>query len=208
MFLALEEAPFVLQGPKPPIPAPAWETYVPLALLALAVVAVGVYAGRRLLVRARQPLDPAAQLELALRLTEDQPGPDAVAQATRAFRLYLAACEPKAAVSLSTEELAAVLATRPAFLPARQPLLAALRGADAAKFAGAPLEAPLLVAALREAARRIEDGRRTFARAPAVPAPAVIATPMGTTVLVVPAVAPATDLPPPLPPPLPRRDLA
>ena len=46
--------------------------------------------------------------------------------------------------------------------PARQPLLAALRSADAAKFAGTPVELPLLLAGVREAAQRIEDARRTF----------------------------------------------
>ena len=130
MFLALEEAPFVLQGPKPPIPPPAWASHGLLALVALGLLALAVFAVRRFLVRSRQPLAPAAQLELALRLAESQPPAAAVAQATRAFRLYLAAVEPKAAASLSTEELAAVLATLPVFLPARQPLLAALRSAD------------------------------------------------------------------------------
>ena len=65
--------------------------------------------------------------------------------------------DARAAVSLSTEELVLVLAGLPVFLPARQPLLAALRSADAAKFAGASLEVSLLIAGIREAAQRIED---------------------------------------------------
>ena len=39
---------------------------------------------------------------------------------------------------------------------------AALRAADAAKFAGAPLEPAILIAAVREAATRVEDARRAL----------------------------------------------
>ncbi|MEY4307088.1 MAG: hypothetical protein RJA95_456, partial [Verrucomicrobiota bacterium] len=108
---------------------------------------------------------------------------------------------------LSTEELAAVLATLPVFLPARQPLLAALRGADAAKFAGAALAPSALLADLREAARRLEEARRTFARAPVV---MVSAGSFGGVIPVTPVAPTAPTEPPPLPgpPPLPRRDLA
>ena len=198
MLLALEEAPFVLQGPKPPVLPTAWEAHWPLALGALGLACLAAYAIRRFLRRPPTPPTPLAQLERALRLAETQPTELAVAQATRAFRSYLAALEPRAAASLSTEELAARLAGLPVFLPARQPLLAALRSADAAKFAGAPLEVPLLLAGLREAARRVEDGRRTFARAAV--APPVKAAPS----------TPPPEEPPPLPgpPPLPRRNLS
>lgn len=197
MFLALEEAPFVLQGPKPPIPPSAWETYGLLALVALGLLVLAVFAVRRFLRRGAVGLAPAAQLEIALRLAETQPPAEAIAQATRAFRGYLAALEPRAAVSLSTEELVPVLAGLPVFLPARQPLLAALRSADAAKFAGAALEVPLLLAALREAAKRVEDARRTFARPVVAP-------------IVPPKPRPASPATPPLPgpPPLPGKDHA
>ena len=57
--------------------------------------------------------------------------------------------------SLATEELLTVTGVIPVFLPARQPLAAALRGADAAKFAGAGLETSLLIAGVREAAKRV-----------------------------------------------------
>ena len=202
MILALEEAPFVLQGPKPTIPPSAWESSLALGLIALGLVALAVYAVRRFLRKGPATLAPLAQLEVALRLAESQQGPAAITQATRAFRDYLATVEPRAAVSLSTEELIQLLASLPVFLPARQPLLAALRSADAAKFAGASLEVSLLVAGLREAVKRVEDARRTFARpvvAPIVPAKPRPAAP-----------AAATASPPPLPgpPPLPRRDHA
>ena len=81
---------------------------------------------------------------------------------TAAFRAYLAAAHPAAHAALSTEELAARLVDLPLFLPARQPLLAALRAADAAKFAGAPLDPAILIAAVREAAQRVEDARRAL----------------------------------------------
>ena len=197
MLLALEEAPFVLQGPKPPIPPSAWEAYGLLGLVALGLLVLAVFAIRRFLRQGRVGPAPHAQLEIALRLAETQPPADAIAQATRAFRGYLAALEPRAAVSLSTEELVPILAGLPVFLPARQPLLAALRSADAAKFAGASLEVPLLLAALREAAKRVEDARRTFARP--VVAPIVPPKPR--------PASPATP-PPPGPPPLPGKDHA
>lgn len=196
MFLALEEAPFVLQGPKPPIPPSAWESYGALGLVALGLLALAVYAVRRFLRQGPAEPAPLARFETALRLAETAPAPEAIAQATRAFRAYLAALEPRAAASLSTEELIRVLADLPVFLPARQPLLAALRSADAAKFAGASLEVPLLIAGLREAARRVEDARRTFARPAVAP-------------IVPPRPKPAAPVvPPPLPPPLPGKDRA
>ena len=198
MFLALEEAPFVLQGPKPTIPPATWESYWALGLIALGLIALGVVALRRFLRKGPPSLAPLAQLDMALRLAEAEPAPAAIAQATRALRVYLAATDARASVSLSTEELVLVLASLPVFLPARQPLLAALRSADAAKFAGASLEVSLLIAGIREAAKRIEDAQRTFARPVAAP-------------LVPPKPRPTSpDVPPPLPgpPPLPRRDHA
>jgi len=196
MFLALEEAPFVLQGPKPPIPESAMETTWLLAAGALTLVALAGFALRRHLRAGPRATAPLTQLELALTRAETQPVPAAIAQATEAFRAYLAAVEPRAAVSLSTEELVALLSGLPMFLPARQPLVSALRGADAAKFAGAALEVPLLLAGLREAAKRVEEARRAFARR--VVAPLLPPRPV------------AAETPPPLPgpPPLPRRDHA
>jgi hypothetical protein len=198
MFLALEEAPFVLQGPKPTIPPAAWESYWGSGLIALGLIALAVFALRQFLRKGPPSLAPLAQLDVALRLAESEPAPAAIAKATRALRVYLASTDARAAVSLSTEELVTVLAGLPVFLPARQPLLAALRSADAAKFAGGSLEVPLLVAGIREAAKRVEDAQRTFARP--VAAPIVPPKPRPT----------APDVPPPLPgpPPLPKRNHA
>jgi len=198
MFLALEEAPFVLQGPKPTIPPAAWESYWGSGLIALGLIAIAVFALRQFLRKGPPSLAPLAQLDVALRLAESEDAPAAIAKATRALRVYLAATDARAAVSLSTEELVTVLAGLPVFLPARQPLLAALRSADAAKFAGASLEVSLLIAGIREAAKRIEDAQRTFAR------------PIATPVLPPKPRPAALDTPPPLPgpPPLPRRDHA
>ena len=198
MFLALEEAPFVLQGPKPIIAPAAWESYWPLGLIALGLIVLAVVALRQFLRKGPPSLAPLAQLDVALRLAESEPATAAIAKATRALRVYLASTDARAAVSLSTEELVAVLAGLPVFLPARQPLLAVLRSADAAKFAGGSLEVPLLIAGIREAAKRVEDAHRTFARP--VAAPIVPPKPRPTT----------PDVPPPLPgpPPLPRRDRA
>jgi hypothetical protein len=197
MFLALEEAPFVLQGPKPAIPPTAWESNLALGLIVLGLMVLAAVAIRHFLRKGPPSLAPLAQLDVALRLAESQPAPEAITQSTRALRVYLAAIDPRAAVSLSTEELVAALAGLPAFLPARQPLLAALRSADAAKFAGASLEVSLLIAGIREASKRVEDAQRTFARP--VVAPRLPPKPR----------APAPDVPPPIPgpPPLPKRNL-
>jgi hypothetical protein len=126
-----------------------------------------------------------------------------VVRVTQAFRGYLFAVDARALPSLATEELLTVTGVIPVFLPARQPLAAALRSADAAKFAGAGLETSLLIAGVREAARRVEDARRTFAR----PTPPPIVPPRAITVA---PTASALPTPPPLPvpPPLPRRDQA
>jgi hypothetical protein len=190
MALAAEEIPFVLQGPRPPVPPAFWESYWGLAVFGAALAVAAVLLARRFRRRGPAVVAPFAALETGLRLAEGQPAPAAIAQATRALRAYLAAVDARAAASLSTEELLAVLAGLPVFLPARQPLAAALRGADAAKFAGGSLEPALLVAGIREAARRVEDARRTFARPPTAP--------------LLPPRPPA----PAGPPPLPRRDLA
>ena len=200
-----EDIPFVLLGPKAEVPPGFWSSYWGAGVLAVAFLAVVALVGFRLFRRAPAPRPPGGQLEAELTAAETLPSAEAVIRVTRAFRAYLFAVDARALPSLATEELLTVTGVIPAFLPARQPLAAALRSADAAKFAGAGLETSLLIAGVREAARRIEDARRTFARPtppPLVPprqansAPSVAAT-----------VTPP-PLPPPLPvpPPLPRRD--
>ena len=75
MFLALEEAPFVLQGPKPTIPPAAWESYWGSGLIALGLIALAVVALRQFLRKGPPSLAPLAQLDVALRLAD---GPDEV----------------------------------------------------------------------------------------------------------------------------------
>lgn len=199
MLLAFEETPFVLQGPRPPIPPATWETGWLLATAVLLVIGLAAFAYYRIRRTGPTPLAPFPQLELNLRLAEALPPPAAITQATGAFRAYLAAIEPRAPASLSTEELISALSGLPVFLPARQPLLAALRSADAAKFAGAALEASLLIAGLHEAARRVQDAHRTFAQPVVAPLlPPRVGAP----------VAPVVPPPLPGPPPLPRKEPA
>ncbi|MBM3868052.1 MAG: hypothetical protein FJ384_03870 [Verrucomicrobia bacterium] len=218
-----EDIPFTLLGPKPEVPPGFWSSYWGGAVLVVLFVAVLALVGWRLRRRAPAARPPLAQLEAELAAAEAAPAAEAVVRVTRAFRAYLFAVDARALPALATEELLAVTGVIPVFLPARQPLTAALRSADAAKFAGAALETSLLIAGVREAARRVEDARRTFARpvAPLVPprtpvAPAVTMVSTGGFGAVVPVPtenlpAPTTPtLPPPLPvpPPLPRRDQA
>lgn len=208
-----EEIPFTLLGPKPEIPPAFWASHWGVALIGVAGLALALLLGFRLITRKPAQKPPFLVLEDELAAAETLPTADAVVRVTRAFRAYLHAVDARALPSLSTEELLAVIGVIPVFLPARQPLAAALRSADAAKFAGTALEASLLIAGVREAAKRIEDARRTFARPvtpplvpprPAAAAPIVpVATPLGGVILVDTPAQPAAATPPPLPPPLP-----
>jgi hypothetical protein len=205
-----EEIPFTLLGPKPEIAPAFWASHWGVALIGVAVLALALLLGFKLITRKPAQKPPSAILEGELAAAETLPTEEAVVRVTRAFRAYLHAVDARALPSLSTEELLAATGVIPVFMPARQPLAAALRSADAAKFAGTALEASLLIAGVREAAKRIEDARRTFARPtpppliPPRPAVAPIVTPAATD----PGTPP--PLPPhlPVPPPLPRRDHA
>lgn len=205
-----EEIPFTLLGPKPEIAPAFWASHWGVALIGVAVLALALLLGFKLITRKPAQKPPSAILEGELAAAENLPTEEAVVRVTRSFRAYLHAVDARALPSLSTEELLAATGVIPVFMPARQPLAAALRSADAAKFAGTALEASLLIAGVREAAKRIEDARRTFARPtpppliPPRPAVAPIVTPAATD----PGTPP--PLPPhlPVPPPLPRRDHA
>ncbi|MFZ9399822.1 MAG: hypothetical protein ACO29B_03250 [Opitutales bacterium] len=205
-----EEIPFTLLGPKPEIAPAFWASHWGVALIGVAVLALALLLGFKLITRKPAQKPPSAILEGELAAAETLPTEEAVVRVTRSFRAYLHAVDARALPSLSTEELLAATGVIPVFMPARQPLAAALRSADAAKFAGTALEASLLIAGVREAAKRIEDARRTFARPtpppliPPRPAVAPIVTPAATD----PGTPP--PLPPrlPVPPPLPRRDHA
>ena len=192
-----EDIPFTLLGPKAEVPPGFWSSYWGVAVLGVAFVAVLALVAVRVFRRAPAPRPPHAQLETELLAAESLPAAEAVVRVTQAFRGYLFAVDARALPSLATEELLTVTGVIPVFLPARQPLAAALRSADAAKFAGASLEVPLLIAGLREAAKRVEDARRTFARPAVAP-------------LVPPKARPAAPATPPLPgpPPLPGKDHA
>ncbi len=205
-----EEIPFTLLGPKPEIAPAFWASHWGVALIGVAVLALALLLGFKLITRKPAQKPPSAILEGELAAAETLPTEEAVVRVTRSFRAYLHAVDARALPSLSTEELLAATGVIPVFMPARQPLAAALRSADAAKFAGTALEASLLIAGVREAAKRIEDARRTFARPtpppliPPRPAVAPIVTPAATD----PGTPPPLPPPLPVPPPLPRRDHA
>ncbi len=207
-----EEIPFTLLGPKPEIAPEFWASYWGATLIGVAVLAAAVLLGFKLITRKPALKTPFTLLEGELAAAETLPAADAVVRVTRAFRAYLHAIDARALPSLSTEELLAAIGAIPVFMPARQPLAAALRSADAAKFAGAELETSLLIAGVREAAKRVEDARRTFARP--VPPPLIPSRPATVVPAVTPSASTASAAPPPLPPPLPvppplpRRDQA
>jgi len=157
-----DEIPFTLLGPKPEVPPGFWASYWGAAVLAVALLAVVALVARRVFRRGPSARPPLAQLEAELAAAETLPPGEAVARVTRAFRAYLHAVDARALPSLSTEELLAATGVIPVFMPARQPLAAALRGADAAKFAGAAVDADRVLAQASESLARVELARRAL----------------------------------------------
>lgn len=160
------EAPadFALKGPMPEVPPGLLlSPWTWSAVILLGGVIWGVAALRR---RDATPPDPAAETRRAIDAALALPPEQALAALAGALRRYVASVEPAAPAGLSTEELERRLGTLPEFLPARQPLIAALRAADAARFAGAETDPALVAAAAREAVERAEAARGAFVRAP------------------------------------------
>ncbi len=153
---ATDEVTFTLLGPKPPVPLELWGSPALLVCIAGGLLFIGLLIWAQ---RSRRTVATPAIVKLETVLAD--PAND-VAAVTLALRRYLAEVDIRAATSLSTAELTTRISALPVFLPARQPLLAALTAADAAKFARSPVELPLLAAGIREAAQRIENARRTF----------------------------------------------
>ena len=153
---AADEVTFTRHGPKPTVPPGFWSSPSTLGWICVGLLFIGLLIWAR---RSRRPVSTPAIAELEAALAS--PTSD-VAAVTLALRRYLAEVDVRAATSLSTAELTTQISGLPVFLPARQPLLAVLTAADAAKFARHPVELPLLTAGIREAAQRIENARRTF----------------------------------------------
>ena len=65
MALAAEEIPFVLQGPRPPVPPAFWESYWGLAVFGAALAVAAVLLARRF--RRRGPRFGFLRLALDLR---------------------------------------------------------------------------------------------------------------------------------------------
>ncbi len=153
----------VLKGPMPEVPPglllSPW-TWSAVILLG------GVIWGLALLRKGRPaPADPADETRRAIDAALALPPEQALTALAGALRRYVAAVEPHAPAGLSTEELERRLGALPEFMPARQPLIAALRAADASRFAGAETDPALVAAAAREAVNRTEAARGAFARA-------------------------------------------
>jgi hypothetical protein len=123
-----EDIPFALLGPKAEVPPGFWASYWGAAVLVVAVLAVVALMSFRFLRRAPAVRPPFALLEGELGAAETLPAAEAVVRVTRAFRAYLHAVDARALPSLATEELLTATGVIPVFLPARQPLAAALRG--------------------------------------------------------------------------------
>lgn len=161
-LLAADEGAFALQGPRPEIAAGWLDTYWILAAVFVVVLGAAALAIRALLRRRHDGVPPRVALEKAIARAEREGTEASVLALTDALRAYLAATDARAGLALSTEELGRRLGELPVFLPARQTLIGVLRAADAAKFASAPLDTGLLVAAARDSLLRIEHARDLF----------------------------------------------
>lgn len=162
MILAADENSFALQGPRPGIPAGWADTYWVLVLI-FAVVLIGAALAIRALWRRRHTAPPPRQgLLLALARAEQDARAENILALCAALRTYLAAVDPRAGEGLSTDELDRRLREIPVFVPAHRSVTGVLRAADAAKFAGSPLQGELLIAGVRDILGRIEDARRLF----------------------------------------------
>lgn len=161
-MIAEAPAEFALRGPLPEVPPNLLQS--PWTWSALILLGAAVWGAVRLARAGRRAADPAAEAARAIDAALALPREESCAALTAALRRYLAAVEPAVPAGLSTADLEARLGTLPAFLPARQPLIAALRAADAARFAGQDADPALIAAAAREALSRAEAARGAFSR--------------------------------------------
>ncbi len=153
----------ILLGPRGEVPPPWLEANWPL-VAAAAGLALGLgWLAWRLASRRRRPEDPATACRRALAEAARAAAPaERAARSTAALRAYLAAVVADAPAGLSTEELAARCGRSPLLATAADPVIRALRAADAAKFAGDPVDADRVVAQAGEALARVELARRAL----------------------------------------------
>ncbi|MFM9001785.1 MAG: hypothetical protein ACKORB_09230 [Opitutia bacterium] len=163
-MIAQAPADFALKGPMPEVPPSLlaspwlWST-----LLLFGAVVWGVVR----LARARAPArDHASAAHGAIDAAASLPQRESLSAVSAALRRYVAEVEPSAPAGLSTEELERRLGAVPVLLPARQPLIAALRAADSARFAGQEADPALVAAAAHEAVNRAEAALGAFSRRP------------------------------------------
>ena len=169
MIIAAADNAFQLQGPQPLLAPACWETYGWLIAVLLVLLAFAGWAIVFFIRKQRPAPAPRLALEAALEGAENTPDETNALALVLALRAYLHALDARAGMALSTEELAAQLLRLPAFLPARQSLLAALQAADAGKFSGAKIPTTLLIAGVRDALHKIEDARRALATKQPIP---------------------------------------
>ena len=153
----------LLLGPRAEVPPPWLEAQWPL-VAAAAGLALGLgWLAWRLASRRRRREDPAAACRRALAGAADATTPaERASRATDALRAYLAAVVADAPAGLSTDELAARCGRSPLLATAADPVIRALRAADAAKFAGEPVDADRVLAQASEALARVELARRAL----------------------------------------------
>ncbi|MGA0134333.1 MAG: hypothetical protein ACO3ND_08260 [Opitutales bacterium] len=161
-MIAQAQSEFALRGPMPEMPPGLLAS--PWTWVAVILLTASVWGVVRLLRARPGKADPAGEALREIESAAAQPPERALALVAAALRRYVAAVEPAAPAGLSTGELEARLGAAPVFLPARGPLIAALRASDLARFAGGHADPTLVAAAAREAIVRAEAARGAFAR--------------------------------------------
>lgn len=153
----------LLLGPRGEVPPPWLEANWPL-LVAAGGLALGLgWLAWRLASRRRRPEDPADACRRALAGAARAGDPaERAARATSALRAYLAAVVADAPAGLSTEELASRCGRSPLLATAADPVIRALRSADAAKFAGEAVDADRVLSQAEDALARVELARRAL----------------------------------------------
>jgi hypothetical protein len=158
-----EEAASLLLGPRGEVPPPWIEAHWPLVAAGLAVALALGWLGWLAARRRPRTEDPADACRRALGEARAAATPgERAARAADALRAYLAAVVADAPAGLSTEQLASRCGRSPLLATAADPVIRALRAADAAKFAGAPVDAPRVLAQAEEALARVELARRAL----------------------------------------------
>lgn len=153
----------LLLGPRPEVPPPWLEAHGAALAAGLGLALCLGWIAFRLARRRARPADPAEAFRLRHAAAAAATDPALKASlATAGLRAYLAAVCAEAPAGLSTQQLAANCERSALLATAADPILRALRAADAAKFAGREVDGDEVAALCAEAFARVDLARRAL----------------------------------------------